>query len=264
MNRRFLLLALPLALAAGAAGAQERQSDRAFTWEGTVPQGRWIYVRNLNGTIKVSRAAGDRIEVEATKRWRRGDPDAVRIEQRKVGDDVIICALWNDRTDCDTDGYRVRNDGWRGRGDRNDTSVEFVIRLPQGVKLAASSVNGGLDIRGASAEVDASTVNGAIDASSSGGPVRANTVNGDITVRMNEIGERDLDFETVNGSIEVWVPSDLNAEIDLRTVNGRVSSDFPLTLSGRINPRSIRARIGDGGRRIRLSTTNGSIDLRKN
>lgn len=262
MIRRFAALAL--LLAGSAAGAQERQSDRSFTWDGTVPNGRWLYVRNLNGPIRVARASGNRIEVEGTKRWRRGDPDQVRIEQRKIGDDVIICALWNDRTECDADGYRTRDHDRRDRNDRNDTSVEFLVRLPAGVKLAVSSVNGGLDISGATSEVDASTVNGGIEATSSGGPVRANTTNGSITVRMNEVGNEDLDFETVNGSVEVWVPGNLNAEVDMRTVNGRVSSDFPMTLSGRINPRSIRAKIGDGGRRLRFSTINGSIELRKN
>jgi hypothetical protein len=255
---------LVLLTAAATAGAQERQSDRAFTWDGTVQQGRWLYVRNLNGPVRVVRASGNRIEVEATKRWRRGDPDEVRIEQRNIGDDVIICALWNDRTECDADGYRTRDDGWRGRNDRNDTSVEFTVRLPAGVRLGVSTVNGGLDVSGATSEVEAVTVNGTVEATSSGGPVRANTVNGSIVVRMNETGTEDLDFETVNGSIEVWVPGNLNADVDMRTVNGRVNSDFPMTLSGRINPRSIRAKIGDGGRRLKFSTVNGSIELRRN
>lgn len=251
-----------LALAASA-GAQERRSDRAFTWEGTVPEGRWLYVRNLNGPIRVERASGSKVEVVGTKRWRRGDPDDVRIEAKKSGDDVIICAIWHENTRCDEDGYRTRNNGRRDN-DRNDTSVEFVVQLPAGVRLVASSVNGGLDIRGATAEVEATTVNGGIDATSSGGPVKASTVNGSINVRMNELGRSDLDFRTVNGSIEVWVPDGLDADVDMRTVNGRVNSDFPMTLSGRINPRHLRAQIGRGGRRISFSTINGSVELRKN
>ncbi len=261
MMNRIVGAALLVAVAT-TAQAQDRRSDKAFTWEGTVPTGRWLYVRNLNGPVRVERASGNRVTVTGTKRWRRGDPDEVRIEQKKSGDDVIICALWNDNTRCDEDGYRSRNDGWRNRN--NDTSVEFVVELPAGVKLVTSTVNGSLDIRGATAEVEANTVNGTIDASSSGGPVRANTVNGSIVVRMEELGESDLDFETVNGSIEVWVPANLNADIDMRTVNGRVNSDFPMTLSGRINPRNIKAKIGNGGRRIRFSTVNGSVELRKN
>lgn len=260
--QRMLGLAL-VAVVSTAAGAQDRRTDRAFTWEGAIPEGRWLYVRNLNGHIRVDRATGNRVEVSATKRWRRGDPDDVRIEQRKSGDDVIICAIWRENTRCDEDGYSTRdNDGWRGRN--NDTNVEFTIRLPAGVKLVTSTVNGNLDITGATSEVEASTVNGGIDATSSGGPVRANTVNGSIVVKMQEMGTKDLDFETVNGSIEVWVPDKLDADIDMRTVNGRVMSDFPMTVSGRINPRHIRAKIGNGGRRISFATVNGSVELRKN
>jgi hypothetical protein len=245
------------------AGAQDRRSERAFSWDGSIPEGRWLYVRNLNGAVRVERGAGSRVEVTATKRWRRSDPDDVRIEQKKDGDDIVICAIWTDNSRCDADGYSSRGDGWR-RNRNNDVSVDFVISLPPGVKLGASTVNGALDIRGASSTVEASTVNGGIDASTSGGPIRASTVNGSIVVKMGEVGDRDLDFETVNGSIEVWVPDKLNADVTLKTVNGRVSSDFPMTLSGRINPRHLRAKIGDGGPRITLSTVNGSVELRKN
>lgn len=260
---RLFASVLLLAATTTVAAAQERSSSRDFQWEGSIPRGRWLYVRNLNGGIRVEKASGGTAEVTAEKHVRRGNPEDVRIEMRKVGEnDVIICALWNDNTDCDEDGYRTRNDGYRNRrGD--EIAVEFTVRLPEGVKLVASSVNGSLRIDGASSEVQASTVNGGITASSSGGPVRASTVNGDIEVRMRELGSEDLEFETVNGSIEVSVPDNLDAELDMRTVNGRVSSDFPLTVSGRINPRRIRATIGKGGRRILFSTVNGSVDLRK-
>ncbi|MGQ0764684.1 MAG: DUF4097 family beta strand repeat-containing protein [Gemmatimonadota bacterium] len=261
MRHVFNLLVLA-ALASTSVAGQERRSERAFTWDGTIPTGRWLYVRNLNGPIRVDRSDDGKVTVEATKRWRRGNPDEVRIEMRKIGsDNVLICALWTDRTECDEDGYRTRSDGWRGRN--NDTSVEFIVRLPAGVRLVSSTVNGGLEIRGATSEVEASTINGSIEASSAGGPVRATTVNGSISVRMRDAGTENLEFETVNGTIEVWVPENLDAEVDMRTVNGRVSSDFPMTVSGRINPRHIRATIGKGGRRLRFVTVNGSIELRR-
>lgn len=256
------MLGMALLATASVAGAQERQSDRAFSWEGTIPGGRWIYVRNMNGPVRVERASGNKVEVTATKRWRRGDPDEVRIETKKSGDDVIICAIWNEDTRCDEDGYRTRSEGWRRR--ENDTSVEFRVLLPEGVKVVASSVNGNVEVDGATSEVEASSVNGSVEATSTGGPVRAHTVNGSIVAKMRSVGTGDLDFDTVNGTIEVWVPDNLNADIDMRTVNGRVNSDFPLTLTGRINPRHIRAKVGDGGRRISFRTVNGSIELRKN
>lgn len=250
------------ALAVPAPQSLHAQGTPDFTWEGRIPRGRWLYVRNLNGPIRVDRASGDKAEVIGEKRVRRGSGDAVRIEVKKLSnDDVIICAIWNENTTCDEEGYRTRgNDGWNRR---NEVSVEFTVRLPDGVKLVSSSVNGSLRIEGATSEIEASTVNGSITAYTSGGPVRASTVNGGIEVRMRETGTEDLEFETVNGSVDIELPASLNAELDMRTVNGRVSSDFPLTLSGRINPRHIRATIGKGGQRLKVSTVNGSVDIRK-
>jgi hypothetical protein len=247
------------------AGAQQRSNDRDFSWDGRISSGHWLYVRNLNGSIRVERASGERAEVTAVKRWRRGDPEDVRIETRRLGGDdgdVIICAFWVENATCDEDGYRSRDEYHRGNNN-NDTSVEFTVRLPAGVRLGVSTVNGGLTVNGATSEVRASTVNGRVSASSSGGPVNASTVNGDIDVRMRELGTGDLEYSTVNGSIEIEVPSNLDAELDMRTVNGSLSADFPITITGRVNPRRMRATIGKGGRRLRLETVNGSVELRK-
>jgi hypothetical protein len=247
------------------AGAQQRSTERDFSWDGRITSGRWLYVRDLNGSIRVERATGDRAEVTAVKRWRRGDPEDVRIETRRLGGDdgdVIICAFWTENASCDEDGYRSHSDrNWRGHD--NDTSVEFTVRLPAGVRIGVSTVNGGVTVNGATSEVRASTVNGRVSAMSSGGPVNASTVNGDIDVRMRELGTGDLEYSTVNGSFEIEVPANLDAELDMRTVNGSLSADFPITLQGRVNPRRMRATIGKGGRRIRLETVNGSVELRK-
>ncbi|MEO6445559.1 MAG: DUF4097 family beta strand repeat-containing protein [Gemmatimonadaceae bacterium] len=245
--------------------AQAQRSGQDFSWDGVIPNGRWLYVRNLNGSITVEKASGNRVEVTGVKRVRRGNAEEVRIEMRKLAnDDVIICAYWYDDTTCDENGYRTRNEGRRDRDrDKNEISVHFTVKLPDGVKLEGTSVNGGVRIDGATSEVVARTVNGEIVARSVGGPVRASTVNGGIEVSMGTLGTEDLEFETVNGSIEVMLPANLNAELDMRTVNGRVESDFPLTISGRIDPRRIRATIGKGGPRLKFSTVNGSVDLRK-
>src|SRR5687767_15791103 len=82
--RRFGIAALALTVAAAAAPAQQRTSDRDFSWDGRVTSGRWLYVRNLNGSIRVERATGDRAEVTAVKRWRRGNPEDIRIETRRL------------------------------------------------------------------------------------------------------------------------------------------------------------------------------------
>jgi len=258
------VVALALAAVAAPALAQGAQTARdAFTWEGRIAPGRWLHLKNMNGSITVEGTSGDRVEVRATKHWRRGDPEDVRIEVRRVGrdtSDVLICALWYENSSCSEDGYRSNNSGWR----HNDTEVEFVVRLPRDVRVDVSTVNGGVEVDGATSEVEAQTVNGGIEATTSGGPVSAETVNGDIRVRMAELGsDEDLTYSTVNGSVTVELPERLDAEVEMTTVNGSLSADYPLTLQGRISPRRIRATIGQGGRRMEFKTVNGDVRLVK-
>jgi hypothetical protein len=257
-------VATSLALATAPAAAQERQtSPDEFSWSERIEPGGWLRVKNMNGPVRVESASGDRAEVRATKRARSGDPADVRIEVRKVGPgerDVLICALWYEDSSCSETSYHSNNSGWR----RNDTEVTFTVRLPKGVRVAASTVNGDVDVAGATSEVEARTVNGGIEAATAGGPVSASTVNGDIRVRMAELtGTDDLSYTTVNGSVTVELPPTLDAEVEMTTVNGSLTADYPLTMQGRISPRRIRATIGQGGRRLEFKTVNGDVRLVK-
>lgn len=261
---RISALALALVMAAPL-GAQDRERGDQFNWSGDVQAPRWVYVRNLNGAVRVEPGSGSKVEVTAVKSWRRGDPKDVRITVTRTGSgngDVLVCALWNENSSCDEDGYHSHNDGW-WRDNHNDVSVEFTIRLPAGVKIDASSVNGQVNVDGATADVVARTVNGGIEARSLSGSVSAKTTNGSITVRAAKLDGNRTEYSTVNGSITVELPSGINADVDMRTVNGRVSSDFPLTVEGAISARHLRAKLGDGGPSLKFSTVNGSIHLRK-
>ena len=96
--------------------AQQRQSD-TFNWSGKIPAGRWIRIRNLNGEITVGPATGDRVEVIATKRWRKGDPADVRMDVKKFGpgdESILICALWFENSACDEQHYETRGPRRRG------------------------------------------------------------------------------------------------------------------------------------------------------
>lgn len=257
-----------IALAAPVAHGQGDQDSDRWNWSGTIQDGRWLYVRNLNGAIRVEAASGNQVEVTATKRAHRGgDVRDVKItvEQRTNRGDVVICAIWERRnTRCDEDGYNSNsNRRWSDRDDRGDVSVEFVVRLPKGVRVTTTTVNGGLEIDGVDAEVRAHTVNGSVVARSTGGPVDAGTVNGSLTIRTGQLNQESLTYSTVNGGITLEIPANASADIELRTVNGSIDTDFPLTVEGRFNTRRVRGSIGKGGPLIRLSTTNGSIHLRR-
>jgi hypothetical protein len=257
-------LATSMVVPMGTSNAQDTQTDRSFTWSGTIPSGKRIMIKNINGGVEVERSTSGRVEVTAEKKWRRGDPNWVRIEQKKIGDDVLICGLWGENSRCDENGIHGKNnDNHNNRN--NDVNVHFVVRVPDGVRVDISTVNGGLEVTGVTTEVRAHTVNGSIRANSAGGPVRASTVNGSVNVSMGSIGSaEDLEYETVNGSVTISLPANFGAQLELSTVNGSVSTDFPITISGSLSNRRIRGTVGDGKTRLRASTVNGSVNLRKN
>lgn len=265
MNRSSIALALPIALAltATTASSQATTTGDRFDWSGTVPAGAWVIVRNMNGPISVTAASGRTASITGIKRSEDGgDPSLVRFISKPLANGgILVCAIWGDNSDCDEDGYHSHNDNNSGR--RNNVEVEFTVSLPSGVNVRAGSVNGSVDVGGATAEVAASTVNGQVRAASSGGPVSATTVNGDVRASMRTLGSGELRYSTVNGSIDLELPASLNADVELRTVNGSFETDFPMTLSGRVNPRHLSGKIGSGGRDLRATTVNGSIKLRK-
>ena len=257
---RRVLFAAALPLLAASLGAQESDS---WEWTGTIGEGRTVYLHNINGAVRFETGTGNTVEVRAVKRWRRGNPEMVRIEARMAGagnGDVIVCALNTPNATCNEDGIRSNRD--RSWNRDNDVSVEFTVRVPAHAKIDANTVNGDLTIRDVGGDVRANTVNGDIDARSTAGRVWANTVNGSITV-AGIIDGGGVEYGTVNGSITIELPANANARVDLSTVNGRIATEFPITFDGTIDPRRIRAEIGDGGGTLRARTVNGSIRLRK-
>lgn len=252
----------PSALVPSALAAQEGNRETAFTWSGSVPTSGTLFIKNVNGGVQVERSSNGRVEVMGEKRWRRGDPEMVRIEQKKSGDNIVICALYNEGATCDESGIKSeRRMRWN---DRNDVSVRFVVKVPEGTRVDLATVNGGIEVRDVTTAVRATTVNGSISARSAGGPVYAKTVNGSISVSMGSLARaEELQYETVNGSITLEMPASFGAELELSTVNGRVSTDFPITVSGTLSSRRLRGTVGDGRTRVRSSTVNGSVTLRK-
>ena len=259
-THRTLAALAALSLAAAPLAAQDTKS---WEWNGSLAAGRTAHIHNVNGSVEVRTGGGDRVEVRAELRARRGDVDAVRLEARALPNgDMVVCAMWRERDRCDEQG--IRGSGDRDRWDeRNDVSVHFTITLPAHANVDANSVNGDVTVAEVRGWVEAHTVNGDITAASSDNAVKAQTVNGSIVVR-GAVPRDGVDYSTVNGSIEIELPASVNADVSLRTTNGRITSDFPITFTGDINPRRVEAALGSGGPELRARTVNGSIRLRKN
>ena len=295
------LLAVALMLPSFA-GAQTLvgRADSVFTWRGPLRPTALLTIRNHNGPIEVRPANGSEVEFRAEKRTSRGggalDDVAFDIGTSSSGD-VTICSTFRGRNPCEG-GARSWGDN-DGDGRRN-VSVAITVLVPGGARVkvvtgnGAVSVervggeveattgngrvrvvgtegrvrvttgNGAIDVTDAKASVRASTGNGDVTVATMEGPVEARSGNGDIDVRISALRAREnMSFSTGSGAVRLTLPASYNGELDASTGNGEMSSDFDLKVKGRINPRRIRATIGEGGPLLRLSTGNGSVQVRK-
>ena len=232
------------------------QSD--FNWSGPMIAGQTLQVKNVNGSVRAELAASPNVEVTAHKTARHSDVSSVRIEVVPNSDGVTICAVYpSDDGTCES-GRGHHSD----HGDRdNDVVVDFVVKVPAGVKFSGSTVNGAMTVKGLRSDVNATNVNGNIKLETTG-LAKATTVNGSIEAVMGAANWNDsLNFSTVNGSIDLTMPASTNADVHASTVSGSLQSDFQLTVNGTFEPRNMNARIGAGGRALKLSTVNGAITL---
>lgn len=241
------------------AAAPAVQQD--FRWTGRIEAGKKLEIRGVNGPIRVERATGNEAEVVAEKSARRSDPEDVEIVVVPHDGGVTLCAVYppvdGKENECLPDG--------RGRNNThdNDVKVSWTVKLPDGVKLGAHTVNGDVTVRDAGAEVRASTVNGDVDVATRG-VAEASTVNGSIRAAL---GKADwtgtMEFHTVNGGVTIDIPASFSADVEAATVNGSIETDFPITVQGKFGSRRLRGTIGSGGRGLEIETVNGSIRLRK-
>ncbi|HEY0672076.1 MAG TPA: DUF4097 family beta strand repeat-containing protein [Longimicrobiales bacterium] len=244
-----ILLAITIAAPATA-------QDDTWRWRKVLPAGQTVEIRGISGHITASAATGNEVEIVARKSARSGDPSEVRIEVEEHADGVVVCALYNDRSRCDADDGRSSNNR------RNDTQVDFEVRIPRGVKFTGRNVSGDVEATGLDARVKAGTVSGNVRVSTSD-IASASSVSGSIVVRMGRADwDGKLGFSTVSGDIDVEFAGNLNADVEMSTVSGEIDSDWPLSVnaSGR---RGIRGRIGAGGRELAFATVSGSVRIRR-
>ncbi|MDF9745289.1 DUF4097 family beta strand repeat-containing protein [Natrinema salsiterrestre] len=161
-----------------------------------------------------------------------------------------------------------------------DPKLDFEATVPDGTRVArAATVNGDIDARDVTGELDAETTNGNIDVrgvdgglvaentngsvrvADVGGAVRAETTDGGIDVTLAGAGEGDLIAESTNGDVTVLAPPSLDATVSVSTANGAISVEgfdgAPAPGDG-----SLEMTLGQGTRSIRVETTNGGVTFR--
>lgn len=258
-------IAVTAAMAAGAASPGHAQQED-FRWTGRIAQGNTVRIQGISGDVRAERATGDRVEVLAHRTGR----DAERVEVRAVESDrgITICAVYpGSRGDgpCGADGERSAGEPRRD----TDAKVDFIVRLPDGVRLNVGVVSGDVRAMGLRSAVDVSTVSGDIRISTTG-PAEANTVSGDIDATFGVRDTGEMSFNAVSGDITLRLAAGADARVSANTLSGSIDSDFDLEREPRApGSRGVEVRIGRrasgtigrGGPALGINTVSGDIRI---
>lgn len=235
---------------------QGETSGDTMHWSGAMTAGQTLTVKNISGDIRVERASGNVADITAVKSGE--DADEIQVSITKTDEGVTACTIYP--------GYG--NTCEHSHSERNiHARVDYTIHIPGGVRLRAANVNGSVEAENLASNAEVSSVNGSVSVSTTGW-AEATSVNGSVHASLGSVeGPDELNFKSVNGNVDVTVPPGLNADIRFSTLNGHVTSDFPYTVEGGTSVgghgTNVEGRIGNGGRRIELSSVNGNLELRK-
>lgn len=227
-----------------------------------------LYVETFNGAVDVSGWDREEADITATKyAGTQNAVEAIRIDVAVSGDSIRVRSI-------------RPSERWGNMG------VKYTIRVPRTTTLERiQTSNGAIDVSNLDAPVrlttsngavradnvvgglEASTSNGSIRATTSGmesgRPLRLTTSNGSVELTVDKLSSGGAVVRTSNGSITVSLPETVDLDVNASTSNARITNDFEDSFRGRSDRRHLEGSIGSGGPRLELSTSNGSIRLRK-
>ena len=245
MNKRLIRLSLAAVFAGFALVATGSAQDFQKTYR--IGAGGQVRIGNVSGDVVVTGYDGDSIVVTGTKKGR--DRDQVEVEDRSGSTNVDIGVRYPKHCNC-------------------DASIRFDIQVPRSIKYDfdhISSVSGDVKVTGVTGRLNASAVSGDVHITDVSGSVSASAVSGDVKVEITRLdGSDDMKFNTVSGDVSVMLPNNLDADVDMSSFSGSIKTDFAIEVrSERFGSRnSARAKLGEGSRRLKMSSVSGDLSLR--
>lgn len=251
MKLRSIILATAL-LAAGNLFASVTEEE---TFSYNLTDGGRFSISNVNGSIVITGAQGDSVEIVAIKKAdTQEELDKIEIEISASADEITVeTELGN-------------SNKWFSRT-TNSGSVNYEVIVPVNTVLdCVDTVNGGVNISGVSGKVVAESVNGGVDVSDLDGDASLSTVNGSIEAEFARLeGSQRVKAETVNGRVTIKLPDSADVEVSADTLNGSINGrDFGLETDKGFVGSDLNGKIGNGSARLNIDTVNGSIRIRNN
>lgn len=268
-------------LLAGCGGWNEAKFTRTDTLSQPHVAMAGLDVEVANGSVSLTRAAGDAVTIEAVIR---------ATTQERLDATHVVVTRESDQT------LSIRVD-WPEGGRKGSEGCSVTVQVPDAGAVSLVSSNGRLDVEGVGTELDLRTSNGRVEAIGVPGPVNArtsngrvvvhdvrggvtivtsngqvevkgiggavdiSTSNGNVDVQLADGNTGPMSVDTSNGSVSVWVGAGFAGELKLDTSNGGVRVPSTGATVVRTDKTSATLRYAEGSERSRVHTSNGTITV---
>ncbi len=245
-----------------------------------------LYLHNIHGDVTIKGYDGDEVQIEYHKEI---NADTQRDLDRAKGEVEFLIEEDRDRIliyldapfihvkkHDDKVSYNIRN--W---DDDYNFRFDITVQVPRNTNLDVSTINNGKviveNMRGQN--VAASNINGSIELADVTGITDAHTINGNVSASYSESPAGNSSYQTLNGTIEVIYPEDLSADITFKSLHGDLYTDFENVqrLETRVESAEDRRRgkttyridkfaplrIGNGGPKFSFEVLNGDVYIKQ-
>lgn len=241
-------------MAAAAAGAQEAEDWKIerLRWEGPAAAVETIRIHNPYGDVRCRPAPGDEMSITAIVQRHERDADVAEL-QVTPGSALGVEVAWV-AGDAEHGGEFV--DGMERR------RVDLMVLVPAGPTLDIRTASGLLEAKSLANDVRAATARGDVVLAIAGTPtVLTDGGRVDVTLRGTD-WSGPARLETATGQITVWLPPATDALVEAAT-EGILSTDFSIEVNRSAGGRrkSARAVLGEGARRLTLTSVKGDVRL---
>ncbi|HME90241.1 MAG TPA: DUF4097 family beta strand repeat-containing protein [Myxococcaceae bacterium] len=205
----------------------------AQSWEFKTGPKANVSVTNVDGSITVQGSAREDVVVEATV----SEGSGWTVDAHADGADVKVRACCGS---CDGNGNRCHSG-----------KVDFVLKVPEGSNLKATSVNAEISVTGVAGAQNLTTVSGRIDSSGSASNVDVHSVSGDVRLSPNRLAETKAN--TVSGDVQIKLPASADAKVRLSTVSGKLNGQ-------KVGIGTGDKTFGNGAVAVKVTTVSGSVE----
>jgi DUF4097 and DUF4098 domain-containing protein YvlB len=208
-----------------------------------------VSIANLNGRVEVEGVDGSTVEVQAER--------IAHAATKQMAGDLVTKIPINDRSTPDL--VFVETGRITGILIGASYEVHYHVKAPKGATVRATTVNGGVDVRGLAGRTTARTTNGGINGTDLTGGLDARTVNGGVRVHFAALGQSDVTLGVVNGGVRVSLPESAKATVNATWVNGGFKApglNFNVRDEGK---RHFEGLLNGGGTSITVNTVNGGV-----